>query len=153
MDNYFDTNQQTTIVVSESLRSNLKSVASWSKFIAILGFVCIGMLVLGSLFMMFSGSVLSMAQTDFVGSATFITAGIMYMLIAAFYFFPIRFLYKFSTRTEMFLLNNTQFDFEEAIENLKSHYKFIGIFTLVTLALYLLMIIGVVIAATAGAIH
>jgi len=68
--------------------------------------------------------------------------GIPYLFIGALYFFPIYYLYKFSTNIKSALYNNNEGSEEKAFENLKSHYKFMGIFMIVLLAFYLIMGIG-----------
>jgi hypothetical protein len=55
------------------------------------------------------------------------------------YFFPVLYLFNFSKKMKNALSNNKTVDFTLAFKNLKSHYKFIGIFTIVIISMYVLM--------------
>ncbi|MDO4728096.1 MAG: hypothetical protein Q4B43_03710 [Bacteroidota bacterium] len=143
---YFNSNQETAIILNESIKANLKSIVGWSKFLAILGFVVVGIMVLSGIFMILSGGLLGITSQA-IGGVGVAFIGFGYILVSVFYYVPLRYLYRFSTKTESFLNNNMQNYFEEALENLKSHYKFIGIFTIVTISLYILAVIGAVINA------
>jgi len=76
---------------------------------------------------------------------------VIYLIIAVIYFFPIYYLYNFSVKMKKALLSDDQTLLRNAFEDLKSHYKFVGIFTIVILSLYLLMfLIGLGAAASIG---
>ncbi len=124
--------------ISEKARQSLNETRKWAYFLSILGFVFIGLIVLGG----FSVGTIMNEFTDeslpFPGFAL----GFVYLIIGLVYFFPIYYLFKFSTNMKDALLHNTEENIESAFANLKSHYKFIGIFTLVMLAIYLLIGIG-----------
>ncbi|WP_312343884.1 DUF5362 family protein [Chryseobacterium binzhouense] len=114
----------------------LAEAAKWTAFLAILGFIGIGFFVIVALIMMFAGSTLSMGPM--VGS---MGIGLVYLIIAGFYFIPINYLYKFSTNMKNALRNNNQSALTNAFEYLKSHYKFIGILTLILISFYVMLFI------------
>jgi len=73
--------------------------------------------------------------------------GGLLILMAVLYFFPAYYLFKFASKTnDAFNNNNTEY-LASAFENLKSHYKFIGIMTIIMIVFYLFFFI---IAAIAG---
>jgi len=52
------------------------------------------------------------------------------------------YLYKFSIYSRNAIKNNDSNEIVNALKNLKSHFKFIGIFTLIFLSIYLMIGIG-----------
>jgi hypothetical protein len=117
----------------------LNEAAGWTKFLSIVGFVFIGLLVIGAIF---AGSIISdlmEAQTGspMVGGAV-IT--IFYLLFALLYFFPVYYLFQFSSKMKAALEQQSSELLQQSFENLKSHYKFMGILTIVILGFYLIVL-------------
>ncbi len=126
----------------ESLR-HLEEARKWAMFLAILGFIGVGILVLVALF---SGTALAIIGDDFISPAIGIGIGILYLLIAVLYFFPIYYLFNFSSRAKQAVKESDSKSLTESMHFLKSHYKFTGIMIIVMLALYpiiiLLLVLG-----------
>jgi hypothetical protein len=123
-------NQLTTAAVGF-----LQESAKWSKFMAIIGFIGIGLMVLVSLFMAIGFSAMSastMPELPFPMSVF----SILYVLFAAIYFFPVYYLYQYATKTSAALHSKNKQLLADGLENLKSHHKFLGIFTLIIVSLY-----------------
>jgi hypothetical protein len=138
-------NQLTTAAVGF-----LQESAKWSKFIAIIGFIGIGLMVLVSLFMAigFGGMGASnIPELPFPMSVF----SILYVLFAAIYFFPVYYLYQYATKTSAALHSKNKQLLADGLENLKSHHKFLGIFTLIIVSLYgfifVLAILGGILSA------
>lgn len=134
----FDTNETGLSITHES-RNYLQETAKWGKFLAIVGFVFVGFMVLVALF---AGSLMgaTMGELGIPGGAIFFT--LLYLALAAIYFFPCLYLYHFSSKTKMALLTNSTPILTESLKNLKSLYKFMGIFMAIILGLYALMFVG-----------
>jgi hypothetical protein len=137
------------LVIDWRSKEFLKETAKWTKFLAILGFVGIGLMVLGSLVMLFAPSSL-MSNGDFpFGGKIFMM--LLYLAFAVLYYFPISYLYQFSENTKKAIENNDNNAIRDAFEFLKSHYKFMGILTIILLSFYAIMIfIGLIGAGTAA---
>ena len=137
------------LVIDWRSKEFLKETAKWTKFLAILGFVGIGLMVLGSLVMLFAPSSL-MSNGDFpFGGKIFMM--LLYLAFAVLYYFPISYLYQFSENTKKAIENNDNNAIRDAFEFLKSHYKFMGILTIILLAFYDIMIfIGLIGAGSAA---
>ena len=116
-----------------------QETGKWTKLLAIVGFVFIGFMVLAAFTM---GTVMS----SFGGAESFPFQGILmggiYLLMALLYYFPVMYLYKFSTNIKRAFVSMDSASFNSAIRNLKSHYKYIGIFTVISLAIYVMLLIG-----------
>ena len=135
------------LVIDWRSKEFLKETAKWTKFLAILGFVGIGLMVLGSLVMLFAPSSL-MSNGDFpFGGKIFMM--LLYLAFAVLYYFPISYLYQFSENTKKAIENNDNNAIRDAFEFLKSHYKFMGILTIILLSFYAIIIfIGLIGAGT-----
>lgn len=140
MENQF-LNSQTEkgLEITPMIKSQLKEASKWAKFLAILGFIGLGIMVLVALLFLLVGNMLS--DTNSVSPHLL---GFIYLVFAGIYFMPIKYLYDFSTQMSRSIMMTDQQSFSDAINSLKSHYKFIGIMTIVMLSLYLLLIIAVV---------
>lgn len=137
------------LVINWRSKEFLKETAKWTKFLAILGFVGIGLMVLGSLVMLFAPSSL-MSNGDFpFGGKIFMM--LLYLAFAVLYYFPISYLYQFSENTKKAIENNDNNAIRDAFEFLKSHYKFMGILTIILLAFYAIIIFIGLIGAGAAA--
>ncbi len=137
--------------LNESAKGFLKESAKWAYFLSILGYIGIGLIVLAAIF---AGALFAFIgnlsrEMNHIGSmgGSLITA--LYLLIAAFYFFPVYYLNKFASNAKVALRDNDSKSLAASFEYLKSHYKFIGIMSLVILCLYALIIVFMIIAAIA----
>ncbi|MGZ2370963.1 hypothetical protein ACXR6G_14360 [Ancylomarina sp. YFZ004] len=119
----------------------LRETRKWAKFLSIVGFIFIAALASIGIF---AASSMMSAYTAFpVGGLAF-----FYLIILGLYFFPLYYLLKFAnTAKEALNSRNTQ-TLTESMKYIKSHYKFVGILTIVMLALYP---IGIIIAIIVGA--
>jgi hypothetical protein len=121
----------------QALRS-LYEAGGWATFLAILGFIMMGFLVLAGIFI---GAVFSNLPTEnqLPFSSGILTA--FYFVIAAVYFFPIYYLFKFASLARNGIQQRDSSQVSGALHYLKSHYKFVGILTIVGIALYILFIL------------
>jgi hypothetical protein len=113
----------------------LQESAKWSKFMAIIGFVGIGLMVLVSLFMAIGFSVMKSSNIPGLPFSMSVFS-ILYVLFAAIYFFPVYYLYQYATKTSAALHSKNKQLLADGLENLKSHHKFLGIFTLIIISIY-----------------
>lgn len=134
-----------TLEINEEVAFHLDGAGKWGKFLAILGFVFMGLMVMGGLIV---SIVFAFMPKDGFGDFPFPTFlfGIIYLVMAAIYLFPILYLYRFSTGIKMALMLKNQDQFVSAFRNLKALYRFIGIFTIVVFALYILMFVIMIFA-------
>jgi hypothetical protein len=137
-------NLENNTPVENSLMSNMEinnylmEASKWGKFLAIIGYVMMGLLVLVAIVMMFSLSVLSQAsQSKFPMGLV----GLLYILLAGIYYFPITYLYKFSAQMKQAIQLQNEHLLASGFQNLKSLFKFMGIFTIVMLSVYGLVLI------------
>ncbi|PVX51744.1 hypothetical protein C7377_0029 [Balneicella halophila] len=128
----------TPLILSENSISYLNTTRKWAKFLSILGFVFTGLFLLIAIGLIFGGL--------FVGSIDespfpLVLLGLIYFVMSGVYLIPIWYLFKFSKNLEKMYLYRDNFLVEEAFRYQMAFYRFIGIFTIVILAIYLVLII------------
>lgn len=139
--------------LDESAKDFLKETAKWAYFLSIIGFIGIGLLVLiaifaGTFFSLMSNTVPGMAAAG--GSFGFMFS-IIYLIMALLYFFPVYFLNKFASNAKKAFRDNDSEALTNSFQYLKSHYKFIGILTVILLVLYgVILIFAVIVGLIAG---
>ena len=136
--------------VSPQAQSYLTESARWGKFLAIMGFILCGFMMILSFFIpVFLTQVPpynNMSREFSSGMKVGMT--IVYLLLALLSFFPCFYLYKFSVKMQSAVKMVSQENFDESLMNLKSVFKFYGIFVIIILSFYALaFIIGIIAAA------
>src|SRR5574343_132081 len=126
--------------LNSKINNFLLETAKWAKFLAIVGFVFIGLMVLAALVMIGAGASASRIP-GFAGGT--MLAGVTYIVMAVLYYFPTQYLYNFAVKMKLAIQNSQQNNLEDGFENLKSLFKFTGILMIVVLSIYaLLFLIG-----------
>ena len=125
-----------------------QETSKWTNFLAIMGFSFIGLMIVLGFFIgsIFSEMVENQPNMPFSGTVL----GFIYLMMGLIYFFPVLYLYKFSTFTKKALMHHNTNDLNEAFKNLKSHYRFMGIITIVILSVYFFAFIIGIFIGTAG---
>ena len=122
----------------------LKESAKWSMFLAIMGFIGIGFMVVAAL-------VMGTFMSSLMPYGGFLSG--IYILMAVLYFFPIYYLYKYATNIKTSLSENDEEGLATALGYLKSHHKFLGISIIVIISLYILLIIGFIAFGVTNLMH
>jgi len=107
----------TDLVITTSSKNYLLYAAKWAGFLSIIGFISLGLMILAGLGLGIAG-----------GSSQFGIIGFIYLGMAVIYFFPIYYLYLFAQKIKKAVNSTNQSDLEGGFENLKSCFKFLGIF-------------------------
>ena len=139
------------LVVSENALVYLNATRPWVKFLAIVGFVFTGLMILFGIIMTFAFSALPHQQgTPAISGPIF---GILYLICAGLYVMPCLFMYRYATAIAAIPVVG-QSALEDALRNQKSFWKFMGITMLVMLCLYAVFIVfGILIVVMAAASH
>ena len=126
--------------------SYFREAAKWARFIAIVGFIFCGILVL---FAFFAGTIFATLTAGLGGYAP-IGGGlftIVYLVFALLWFFPFLYLYRFASQMQLALHHKEQLKLQNSFKNLKSYFRFMGILFIVVLSIYAL---GIVMAIVGG---
>ncbi len=127
------------ITINSKSKSFLKEITKWAFFLSIIGFVGIAFMVVLAVFSSVIFSAIPQVQQMPFDFSLMMT--IMYLVLAILYFFPVYYLLKFSTKMKKALASKNDETLADALEMLKSHYKFIGVFTIITISLYTMLFI------------
>jgi len=138
-----------TLTVTEDIRSFIYESSKWTKFLAIVGFVFTGLMIMLSL----SVSAIISSMNSMVGAQNnpyaamgtgFLT--VFLLIMAAIYFYPSFILFKFSTSAKQAVLYGDQESLSVAMNKMKSFFKFWGILLIVILGFYGLAILSAIVA-------
>jgi hypothetical protein len=119
--------------VTAKIVADLASTRPWVLFLSILGFIFSGLMLLAGVVMMALGAAASGGRTAVLG--------LIYVPLAVVYLFPSYFLLKYSGGIREFLTTRSAPEMEQAIQSQKSFWKFVGIFMIVVICLYILFIV------------
>jgi len=150
------------IDLNEEIKDYMLETSKWAKFLSILGFIGIGIFALIGLYTLSGNSYMGNSygydrsedyyryynygrppQTSGINLFSFL----IYIGVCILYFFPIYYLFQFSTKIRNAIDFNSQESLVDGFRYLKSHYKYIGIVTIVILSLYVLIFIFAILAA------
>lgn len=114
--------------------ASMDETRKWTMFLSILGFVFIGFLVLAMI-----GSLFMTSMIPVPGMGTGPIMAFAFLLVIAIYFFPIYFLYQFSSYAKRAIATKSPADLEQAMGYLRNHYRYIGILVIIVIALYIVI--------------
>ncbi len=120
----------------------LTETAKWARFLAILGFVVIGIMILFSVIISVAFGTIMGNSGIRTGAAPGIGIGLVYMLFSLIYLYPTLKLYKFASNMLDGIPAGNTGKVTEGFENLKSLFKFMGIFTIIIFSFYLLIAVA-----------
>ncbi len=129
------------VILTDEINGYLTETAKWGKFLAIVGYVGMGLLLLIAMFSIVGFSAINkLSQTKFPMGFV----GVIYIAFAVVYYFPVTYLYRFSIQVRDGVNTKNQDTVTTGFQNLKSLFKFLGIFTIVILSMYVLILLAAV---------
>jgi hypothetical protein len=143
--------------IDPATKSHLSDAARWAKFLAIMGFIVCGLIVIvgifaGSIFESMSSNRLegfgNNKEIDTKGFG--VLAAVLYILMAFLYFFPCLFLFNFASKMKTALLSNDQDNLNASFQNLKKTFRYVGVLTIIVLSFY---VIALLIAVVGGGLN
>jgi hypothetical protein len=133
MENFTENTQpQNTMELNSRGIHYITEMRKWTLFLSIIGFIGLGMMIIGGFVMVFFSGIL---PGEGFGPITVLPM----ILIAIIYFFPVFYLYQFSSLSKRALLLKDTSLISEAMRYLKMHFKFIGVLIIILLIIYLIV--------------
>ncbi|HEX8060828.1 MAG TPA: hypothetical protein VF473_07825 [Cyclobacteriaceae bacterium] len=126
------------LVINGESVGYLKESGGWARFLAIVGFVCVGFIVIIAFFV---GAVFSSLGMGGQLAGMEFMVGLFYIGMAALWFFPTLFLFRFATNVLEAVQTNDTPALVAALKNLKSWFKFTGILTAIGVGFFVLFFI------------
>ena len=128
------------IEIEQDTLKDLDTTRKWTMFLAILGFIGIGIIVIVGLL---AGVFLTAFKTNAGGIG--IPEGLIFafvLLAAVIYFFPVLYLFRFSKQTSNAVKTLDKQELRKAFKNLKRYYMYLGILVIVVLVIYVVAFIA-----------
>jgi hypothetical protein len=127
------------IEIEHETLKHLNTTRKWAMFLAIIGFIFLGLLVIigliaGTFLTAFNSGEKSLGIPE---SLMFVPI----LLLAVIYFFPVLFLFRFSKHTSHAVQTLDKMEFHKAIKYLKSCFVYIGVLIIIILSLYIVVLI------------
>jgi hypothetical protein len=153
-----DQNQDSTLFglsVDPISKAHLAEAARWARFLAIVGFIVCGLIVIvgiffGSFFSTMNSSYSRYDSDTNVAGSLGAAMAVVYILVAVLYFFPTLFLYRFAAKMKVALLSDDQDTLNVSFQNLKKMFRYVGILTIILLSFYAIALVFALIAAGAS---
>ena len=140
-------------VLTPGILQSLAATKPWVQFCSVLGFIGAGFFILIGLIMMAGGAV--GGATGGTAAASMmgfqVMGGIMYLLFAMLYLIPSIKLWKYGSSIYRLLSGNSVADLENALEQQRGFWKFVGIMIIIGMALMVVAIIGMALVGVAAA--
>jgi protein-S-isoprenylcysteine O-methyltransferase Ste14 len=128
-----------SIEIGQESLNHLNTTRKWAMFLAIMGFIFLGIMLL---FGVIAGVFLSAFKDNMESSGlTGIIMGVFFVIMAAVYFFPLLYLFRFSKHIAAAVQTLSKDDLYKAFKNLKSYFVYIGVLIIVMLSVYVVVLI------------
>lgn len=114
---------------------NLRQTARWTNFLAIVGFIMIGLMMIGMLGLIASQG---MSRSRYGGGMDTGIVILIYLIMIVVYFFPVYYMYQFSGKMKSAINQKDSMTFTTATDFLKKHFQFVGVLVIIGLSLYAL---------------
>jgi hypothetical protein len=138
-----DPESETVFKVTPAMIESLEKTKPWALILAILGFICVLLMVLGGSINLIGFS--QIQQQGPKGLFPFVGIGLANILMGLLYLFPSYFLLKYATSIGRLLDGGGQYSMEEALSYQKSFWKFTGIVGVIMIGIALLGIAAAII--------
>ena len=138
--------EETLLLITEKGKDDLITTAKWTYFYAIISLIGAAFQVLTGIILLVSKHVIGNQQIE-LSTTMLIPLGIIYILLGAILIIPAVYLLYFAEKTEKAIAENDVEMMEQAINRMKSYWKFMGILTIVLLGAALLVVPVAVVGA------
>lgn len=119
---------------------HLRGTKPWVRLMSVILFISVALMVL-------LAGVILLIPTPMGGGMSALIA-IVYLAIGLLYVFPAYFLHQYASSIRSLEQGGGDVAMEDALRNQKSFWRFVGIVTLVVIAIYLLVIVFAVLGAS-----
>lgn len=138
----------------------LAGTKPWVRLCSILGFIGAGVMILAGLAMIATGAIAGVSSQQSAGFTTQqstglaafpVIMGIMYIVFSIIYLFPALKLWKYGSAIVRLMSTNSTADLENALDQQRGFWKFVGILMVIMIAFMILAVLGGILAGIAGA--
>lgn len=142
--------EEPKIIIDQTGKAYMLETARWAKFLAIIGIIVMSFAVMGLIGFLLASPMLAkeLGQAPTVMSPA-IT--IFYLVLICIFFYPLYSLLKFANVLKLSVETFNQQKFDDAFRYLKNTFKFWGIYTIILLVIYgIILLLVTTIAVTSS---
>jgi len=136
-------------VLTENMLFYLRGTSPWLRFIGIVGFICLGLMLVGVITLI--AGVGSLGDSLGMGGSFSSVIFVIYLPVLVIMFFLVFFIYRFGRRIQTYLHTGDSADLEDAFKNNKSYWTLAGVLCIIWLSIIALALVVSIIAAVAAA--
>lgn len=138
--------------MTPAILQSLAGTKPWVRLCSVMGFIGAGFMILGGIVMMVSGAALGLSNQQTAGLAGMpVVIGVMYLVFSLLYLIPSIKLWKYGSAIYRLLSTNSVADLENAMEQQRGFWKFVGIMILIMLVFMVVAIVGGALVGAAAA--
>ncbi|MFA5820415.1 MAG: DUF5362 family protein [Bacteroidales bacterium] len=127
------------IEIAQETLNNLNTTRKWTMFLAIIGFIFLGLfIVIGVITGIFLSAFNSGATSMGIPESLL---EVIFIILAIVYFFPVLFLFRFSKHTAHAVQTLDKQELHKAFQNLKSYFAYLGVLLIIVLSFYIVALI------------
>jgi hypothetical protein len=138
--------------VSAAIIDQLAKTRGWTMFVSVMLWLGAGFLLLAGIALLAMGMIGSAAGGETFGEMSnsmggaigMVAIGVLYLVFAVVYIFPALKLSKFSSRCSELKNAQTEIMLVAALNEMRAFWKFVGIWLIILIALYPIIIVGAV---------
>lgn len=131
-------------VITPAMIQSISGLGPWTRFLAIMGFISVGFMLIVSAFLLVAGIVGGSITRDPGGAVVSIMMTVMYVIMAVVYIFPALYLWQIAGAVVRIKNGAVREGMETALEKHRKFWKFAGILVIVFLVLYPIMMFAVI---------
>lgn len=131
--------EENSFIGNKEINDYLIHSSKWGKFLAILGYIGVAILIVAGI-----ASMIGAARVSNFSISEFFPMGLLglvYIIIAILYFFAVNFLYQFSVQIKRGIDSSDVSTITSGFKNLKSFFKFMGLFAIIILSIYVIFLL------------
>jgi ABC-type multidrug transport system fused ATPase/permease subunit len=138
-----------SLSIDPETKVHLLETARWARFLAIVGMICLGLLVLfGVVYSIWISSAINRLQTQmsFPSQTTYdrglaVGSTFMFVVMAVVGFFPLLYMLRFASQMRIALYGNDQENLNSSFRNLKRYFRYFGVITLVGMGIWIIWLL------------
>jgi hypothetical protein len=122
------------IEISEDTLKDIDTTRKWTMFLAIIGFIAVGLVIISGLF---AGAFLTIFNTsEALAGFPEWSSFIIVIVVGAIYLFPVFFLFRYSKYSASAVKTLDSQELHKAMRNMKAYFAYIGILIIVMIVIY-----------------
>ena len=138
-----------TLSIDPITKTQLSETARWAKFLAIVGMVGLGLVVVfGLVYSIWISTMMGTMQDRYGVQSPGAYAGglavgsaLIFIVMAVVAFFPMLYMLRFANQMKVALYGNDQESLNTSFQNLKRYFRYVGIITIIGIGFWIIWLL------------